>query len=305
MEIPKNLKTLYKHWETHTMQPPVTSASELPEELIWFVSERMKIWEKKQNGELPPYTKDAILQKYRFCNIYRELDRQTINIHTHLKNLEKDFPLWLLNLAFHRFICKPTTVKKVGLLTFSSENNEKVYRNLVNLPKPKYGTPYVFPISVIQKSKYPTREEFFCLYLPKIIPIVSEKIKRFDNLTVNKALEMILPSFGFNFRFHWTEILIDIAYQQPKLINLYKDFYIGPGAKPTALRLNPEELPSNTVDQCVGTRIPSDYLLTYNDNPILLSAENWEGIFCEYRKYTNLKTGSGRKRIYRHDIKLN
>ncbi len=39
--------------------------------------------------------------------------------------------------------------------------------------------------------------------------------------------------------------------------------------------------------------------LTYKNEPIILSAENWEGIGCEFRKYTNLKAGNGRKRLYK------
>jgi hypothetical protein len=39
-------------------------------------------------------------------------------------------------------------------------------------------------------------------------------------------------------------------------------------------------------------------LLTYNHKPVYLSAENWEGIGCEFRKYTNLKNGTGRKKLY-------
>jgi hypothetical protein len=35
----------------------------------------MLIWERRQRNEKPPYTEDYILTKYRFCNIYRELER--------------------------------------------------------------------------------------------------------------------------------------------------------------------------------------------------------------------------------------
>jgi hypothetical protein len=39
-------------------------------------------------------------------------------------------------------------------------------------------------------------------------------------------------------------------------------------------------------------------LLSFNAKPVRLSVENWEGIGCEYRKYTNLAKGLGRKRAF-------
>lgn len=297
--MPQELKQLYKHWPAHTKQDQTKTYIRLPNQLEYFVSERMLIWEQKQNGLLKPYTKDEILQKYRFCNIYRELDKQTIEIHTSLKPFQNNLPLWLLNVAFHRFVCNPSTIKKVGMLSFNMLNNKNVFNKLSTLDKPKYGTPYIFPISVIQKSEHPTREEFVCFYLPKTIPLVAKKLESFKKVTVNNALQILLPTFGFNFKFHWTEILIDVHYQFPHLIDLSKDFYVGPGALPTAKSINNNLPPTQVVDECVKHKIKNFPYLTYNNKPIQLSAENWEGIFCEFRKYTNLKNGTGRKRLYK------
>jgi len=297
-ELPENLKTLYKHWDKHTVPPeprekPIQSA--LLDEILQFVTERMNIWSKKQAGKEPPFTDDPILQNYRFCNVYRELDRQTITIHESLKPFLGDFELWLLNLAFQRFVVKPETVKQVGFLKFDKEYNKSVYRRLLELDSPKYGSAYIFPISVIQKTKYNTREKFFTLYLPKVMREVANIISGFENVTVNKALSQILPTFGFNFYFHWTEILIDVAYQHPAKIDLLQDFYIGPGAKPTLQRFGK----GFQIENLVRMQIDDIPLLTFNGKSVYLSAENWEGIFCEFRKYTNLKAGKGRKRCYR------
>ena len=298
MEIPDNLKELYRHWETHSAPRDHNKNLNLPEEIEYFINERMRVWEKKQLGENPLYTLDPILQSYRFCNIYRELDRQTIEIHTALKSFRDDFELWLLNMAFQRFVSRPETVEKVGFLSFDTTENAKVMASLENLPRPKYGNAYLFPVSIIQKSDYPTREAFFCLYLPKVIKEIASVIDTFDNTTVANALEKILPAFGFNFRFHWSEILIDVAYQSPDKIDLFKDFHVGPGAVPTAKSLNPDENPVETVNKLVGSSPKSFPHLEFNGKPVLLSAENWEGIFCEYRKYVNLKSGKGRSRKY-------
>ncbi|HPN67161.1 MAG TPA: hypothetical protein PLZ62_00715 [bacterium] len=118
---------------------------------------------------------------------------------------------------------------------------------------------------------------------------------QFENVTVNNGLQKILSEFGLNFRFHWTEMLIDVAYQYPTMIDLFRDFYIGPGAKPTLHRLSKSP---NILDQLVGIKLKHFPYLQYDGKPVYLSAENWEGIVCEFRKYTNLKNGEGRIRLY-------
>lgn len=121
MELPSHLKELYNHWKYHT----VTSHSpslvpedifedpELFDEIAAFTKERIAIWEKKTSGENAPYTTDPILAKYRFCNIFREFDRQTVEFHTLLKPLSGDFPLWLMNMFYCRMIARTETVRTI------------------------------------------------------------------------------------------------------------------------------------------------------------------------------------------------
>ena len=302
MEIPNKYKKLYRHWQKHTENKTTPlQRSKLNQKVLkdieTFATERMNIWEKKEKGKNPPHTKDEILQRYRFCNIYRELDRQTIEIHSMLKGLRNNFPLWLLNMAYARFMCKPQTLQKTGFLSFDENSNREVFNTLLAIPKPKYGAAYVFPISVIQKTETPTREEFFCFYLPKRMEEIAGMIEGFDNISVAEAVKNILPKFGFNFRFHWTEILIDVAYQYPEKINLFAEFPIGPGSEPTMKRLSKAE-PSKTCLALTSHEIRGFPYLTFNNKIVHLSAENWEGIGCEFRKYSNLKQGKGRVRKY-------
>lgn len=303
MELPDNIKTLYKHWDKHTRKPvqfqSVVLNQAVLNDIVNVVNKRIHIYEKRESGDKKPYTDDQILATYRFCNIYRELDRQTIYYHTLLKPLEKDFVLWFLNMLFCRSICRTETIERIGLLSFDEGNNAKVYDKLMKMDSPKYGNAYVFPISVIQKTKWNTREKFFCEYYPTIINKVAERITKFEELSVVEALKEILPTFGFNLKFLLTELLIDVAYQYPTYIDLFKQFPIGPGSLPTMKMLNKIADPEVTNISLVGSiRFDIDYV-TFQGNPVYLSAENWEGIGCEFRKYCNLKVGNGRKRFFR------
>jgi hypothetical protein len=99
MELPSNLKTLYRHWNLHLeIKSPekvnfLFKDQKLFQEISWFIKERNGIWKAKTSGDSLPYTKDPILSTYRFCNIFREFDRQTIEFHTLLNPLRSDFSL--------------------------------------------------------------------------------------------------------------------------------------------------------------------------------------------------------------------
>lgn len=47
-----------------------------PYDLYWyFASERQRIFERRLDGEAPPWTGDRILQEFKFCNVFRATDR--------------------------------------------------------------------------------------------------------------------------------------------------------------------------------------------------------------------------------------
>lgn len=304
MEIPTKLKKLYRHWDFHTLSEnkPIRSKQifkdiKLFNNISWFIKERMDIWKKKISGKVPPFTKDPVLSKYRFCNIFREFDKQTIEFHALLNPLRDNFSLWLLNMFYCRMVARPETIKSVGLLSFDTKQNEKLYKKLNNVPRPRFGTPYVFPISAILKSKTPTRELFISMYLSTIIKSIAEEISGWNKMSVYDGVNKVIPIFGFNLFFLWTEVLIDVAYQFPQHIDLFKRFPIGPGSISTLNKIDARKDPSILVQELSSLNF--DLGLTFNGEPLRLSAENWEGVGCEYRKYTNLKAGDGRKRLYK------
>lgn len=71
-------------------------------ELCAFIAERHKIYILKKAGLPKPWTKDSILQKYRFCNVYRALDTQTIWLYENWgkKGKNADLDYWFAALVF-------------------------------------------------------------------------------------------------------------------------------------------------------------------------------------------------------------
>lgn len=246
-ELSPELKSLYRHWFDHTNYIQTKShndylSPEVYKNFNQFATERMNMYYRKIAG-IWPVSEDKILKNYKFCNIYRELDRDTISFHSLLLHLRDDFGLWLLNMAFCRYIARYETIRTIGLLSFDANNNKKVFDRLIAMQSPKYGSAYVFPISIIQNSPYNTREKFFCMYLPQVMKDCANSLNTLKKESVSTALQVILDVFNFNFRFHWTEILIDVAYQYPHLINLFDQFPIGPGSSPTMKALSSKNNP--------------------------------------------------------------
>jgi len=96
--------------------------------------------------------------------------------------LRGDFALWLLNMFYCRMVARPETIESVGLLSFDPIQDRNVYDRLMASARPRYGTPYVFPVSTIMKSATPTRERFICEYLPSIMKTIADEIERWESM---------------------------------------------------------------------------------------------------------------------------
>lgn len=57
--------------------------------LFYWMEERHQIYLRKQEGLPVPWTEDPILQSYRFCNVFRELDKVTIWFR---ENIREKYP---------------------------------------------------------------------------------------------------------------------------------------------------------------------------------------------------------------------
>lgn len=82
-------------------------------QLLAFMKERHAIYLRRAAGQPKPWTNDELLRKYRFCNVYRELDTVTVWIREHIREPYADHPdLWFL-LAAARQINWPDTLDEL------------------------------------------------------------------------------------------------------------------------------------------------------------------------------------------------
>lgn len=85
----------------------------LRDPFIEFIVERHAIFERRQRGDERPWTKDPILAEFRFCNVYRELDRVTMWIAKHWREPNKRDPNVFFAMAMSRLINKPETLAHI------------------------------------------------------------------------------------------------------------------------------------------------------------------------------------------------
>lgn len=81
--------------------------------LLRFMNLRHEIYLKREAGLTKPWTNDPVLQSYRFCNVYRELDTVTIWIRKNIREPYADHPyLWFM-LCMARQINWPDTLQEI------------------------------------------------------------------------------------------------------------------------------------------------------------------------------------------------
>jgi len=110
-------------------------------ELLYWIKERHSIFLKKEQGKPWPWTKDPILQEYKFTNPFRENDRQTQLLRQVHKDISDPVQLFHTIVVFRMFnwaetyyeleqaglLRKWSAAKATKLLTARQQRGEKVF----------------------------------------------------------------------------------------------------------------------------------------------------------------------------------
>lgn len=82
--------------------------------LKYWIHERLAIRARKEAEESKPWTKDPILQQFRFCNVYREDDKVTIWIRQNWREPFSDHPNLYVAMIIARLINWPPALEEIG-----------------------------------------------------------------------------------------------------------------------------------------------------------------------------------------------
>lgn len=278
-------------------------------ELLAFMTERHRIYLRREEGMAKPWTKDLILQRYRFCNVYRELDTVTIWIRKNIREPYRAHPhLWFM-LAMARQINWPDTLQEImdrggwpdakydwkkarKIMLARQARGDQLYTGAYMLNA--HGT----------KPDDPKDKAFFTtkLVLDSVWQNRVEITKAFELGTMRAAWESLLPHHGWG-PFTAYEVVCDARYTRYGNSGGWNALATawanpGPGAFRGLNRLHGREvMPNGDRERAVAEM--QAYLAWISprwDFAPTLEMREIEHCLCEFDKYERTRLGEGRPR---------
>ena len=293
-----------------------------------FIYDRQEIWHNRfvENQEFP-WTEDEVLQEYKFCNVYRRLDKGTeYLLNTVIYNEELSMYDTVLNIIGYRFFNKVDFFERSLGAFFSTEHFDFIlYEENLDAAKEthkifsdaymttqhpfdksyRWGDKHIQILHMLQDLTTKMEE-----YVDKIFSAESPK-KSWKHI---KSQKMIGSFLAYEI---WTDLtyLTEFPWSDNDFANA------GPGAD-WGIRLIfgvDKVTPTQAEDTMDILRDIQPSLFSIleeetgkswenvswgsGDNGQYLSLRNIEHSLCEYRKYLRLKDGEGKRRIFRHPQK--
>jgi len=254
-----------------------------------FMVERHNIFIRKEiNNEPYPWSDDAILTDYSFCNVYRELDRVTIWIRENWREPYADHPNLPFAMAVARQINWPDTLEEIGfpeewrpqhvknIMEDRMANKQKVYTGAYMLTGTLGGTKIE---QTVDKILTPLYANFPC-----------------DFSSIENSWKSFLPYAGFS-DFMSYEVVTDLRHTKwlkdaPDIMTWANP---GPGAMRGLNRIFGRPLDSKQKKPLFIQEM-RDLLALLNNEPLPLEMRDIEHCLCEFDKYERARLGQGRPR---------
>jgi len=254
-----------------------------------FMVERHNIFIRKEiNNEPYPWSDDAILTDYSFCNVYRELDRVTIWIRENWREPYADHRNLPFAMAVARQINWPDTLEEIGfpeewrpqhvknIMEDRMANKQKVYTGAYMLTGTLGGTKIE---QTVDKILTPLYANFPC-----------------DFSSIENSWKSFLPYAGFS-DFMSYEVVTDLRHTKwlkdaPDIMTWANP---GPGAMRGLNRIFGRPLDSKQKKPLFIQEM-RDLLALLNNEPLPLEMRDIEHCLCEFDKYERARLGQGRPR---------
>jgi len=261
-----------------------------------FIIERHAIYERKKKGLPKPWTKDPILQNYRFCNVYRELDTVTQWVAKYWREPhEFDPDLWFA-MAVARLVNWPETLEDLGYPVPWSEQ-EFIFTMQARKDKglQLYNGAYMISTHGVKmdKAKYLATKALTPMWgnRHKVRPKMNESL-----FTLHERLiaQRDLASFMSG------QIIADLKYAKP--YRGAKDWYTfavsGPGSRRGLSRLmgwgpNYNWKEKYWYQVLMELKAAIDPVIAKVKMP-KLHAQDLQNCLCEFDKYERVRRGEGR-----------
>lgn len=272
----------------------------LLKEFIDFVTERWAIHERRLDGQPAPWTKDPILQRYRFCNVRREDDRVTKWIHnTWLKPIEANLPLSIFNMCIARLVNWPPSLTLIGV---TKQWRLEHFTEAMEVAKRVNGKAFTSAYMIHADSSHDgTKAQYLaeCVLTP-----IWEGRKRLSSALMGGGLlglHRALMTYRDMGSFMAAQVVADVKWTPTGSEAADWESFAapGPGSKRGLNRIMGRELNApwddvgwhNALLELRGKALPKLPKALRS-----LDAQNLQNCLCEVDKYLRVKNGEGRPR---------
>lgn len=294
-----------------------------------FIYDRQLIWHKRFVQKLEkPWTENEVLKKFLFCNMYRELDKGTSYLTSHVINKDISLEEKILNIVGYRFFNRYDFFNIIldGELFKYKDFSFKYYEEKLDKRIAEkvglFNNAYLITQVPVNKDYRVGNKHVQILFMLEIlVNKLREGYAQKLNINPDSDFKQIvsIPLVG---RFLGGQLLVDVTYI-PGWKYSGNDFcVVGPGASDGIMLMEEKRLSyEEEVKYCLNLRdiqekywillfgrtgknwIDIAYKHSYCPYP-WLSAMNIQHNLCEFRKYTNITNfiAGGRKcklRYYR------
>lgn len=263
-------------------------------ELFAFIKERHLIYERKAVGKSKPWTKDPILQKYRFCNVYRELDTQTQWLSENWRNDGKDF--WFAALVFRFVNWGDTAVELSPVLPWDGDRFCSVLRDRKLAGEKVYSGAYMISTHGVRQPK----NEYLANSLNKIWD-ARDSIRYKKGETLNTFHARLMNCFDVG-SFIAGQVIADAKYagEVRKAMDWWTFAASGPGSRRGLNRVfgAPVNQPWNEDHWRLQLLTLHQAIIPLTDKAKMpaLHAQDLQNCLCEFDKYERTRLGEGRPR---------
>lgn len=265
-----------------------------------FIKERHAVYERKQAGKPKPWTKDEILQSYRFCNVYRELDTVTIWLRNNWRVPHAENPdLWFA-MVVARLINWPESLEEGG---FPLPWKPQPWINKLDARKTR-GEKVFTGAYMIRGIEAEGATKVRYLAEQVLTPMWKQREagrKMFHGDSLEDAHNWLMQFYGMG-SFLAAQVICDVKYT-PMLFGA-KDWWSwaapGPGSLRGMSRVEFGDLNTKYTDaewkESLATLKHQVDPVIYKARMETLHAQDLQNCLCEFDKYERVRLGEGRPR---------